>query len=57
MFIGKKRISKKKREQDIRLHETSKMLKNIMLNNEGKNVDRTISILNSNNVHIDFDLR
>lgn len=48
---------KKRQPKDIRLQETSKMVKKILLNNKWENIDDMIGLLRKDSVQIDFKLR
>lgn len=48
---------KKRQPKDIRLQETSKMVRKILLNNRWENIDDMIELLKKDSVHIDFKLR
>lgn len=48
---------KKRHPKDIRLQETSKMVRKILLNNKWENIDDMIGLLRRDSIHIDFKLR
>lgn len=48
---------KKKQSEDIRMQETSKMVKKILLNNKWENIDDMIGILRKDSIHIDYKLK
>ena len=48
---------KKRQPKDIRLQETSKMVRKILLNNKWENIDDMIGVLRKDSIHIDFKLR
>lgn len=48
---------KKRQPKDIRLKETSKMVRKILLNNKWENIDDMIGLLRRDSIHIDFKLR
>lgn len=48
---------KKRQPKDIRLQETSKMVRKILLNNKWENIDDMIGLLIKDSIHIDFKLR
>lgn len=53
-FIVKR---KKSQPKNVRIQETSKMVKKILLNNKWENIDKMIEILRKDSVHIDYKLR
>lgn len=53
-FVAKR---KKNQPNNIRIQETSKMVKKILLNNKWENIDNMIEILKKDSVHIDYRLR
>lgn len=55
IFLVVKR--KKNQPQNVRIQETSKMAKKILLNNKWENIDNMIEILKKDSVHIDYKLR
>jgi len=48
---------KKNQPKNIRMQETSKMIKKILLNNKWENIDDIIGILRKDSIHIDFKLK
>ena len=48
---------KKHQPKDIRLQETSKMVRKILLNNKWENIDDIIGLLQKESIHINFRLR
>lgn len=48
---------KKRQPKDIRLQETAKMVRKILLNNKWENIDDIIGLLKKDSIHIDFKLR
>lgn len=48
---------KKNQPKNIRILETSKMVKKILLNNKWENIDYMIEILKKDSVHINYKLR
>lgn len=53
-WLGKQ---KKRQPKDIRLQETAKMVRKILLNNKWENIDDIIGLLKRDSIHIDFKLR
>lgn len=48
---------KKNQPKNVRILETSKMVKKILLNNKWENIDYMIEILKKDSVHINYKLR
>lgn len=48
---------KKSQPKNIKMQETSKMVKKILLNNKWENIDDMIKILKKDSVHINYKLR
>lgn len=48
---------KKHQPKNVRIQETSKMVKKILLNNKWENIDDMIEILKKDSIHIDYKLR